>query len=604
MPKVIVSAFIKCCICAGLLLGSFCLQAQYRLQVWPVDKDTSFIKKELQLQTTFTSREACITYINTLLTQLQLKGFAAASIDSLYYDSAAAHIHLFAGPQYKLAAIYTHKQDEAVLQQAGWNTKALLNKPLQLQQLQQLQQNLLNYFEDNGYPFAALQLDSIQLQEESFTAQLQLNRGRLYTIDSIRIFGNAVINNLFMQRYLDIKNGALYQKSKLQNINKRIAELSYVQQQQPWDLTMLGTGSLVNLYLQPKKSSQINVLLGFLPANQFANNGYENVRTKLLFTGEANINLRNVLGNGELMALNWQQIQPKSPRLNLQYQQPYIAGTPFGINTTFDLFRKDSSFLNLNFTVGGLYALSVNQTGKVYFQALRTNLLSVDTASLRLLKRLPNEIDVSASNIGIEYDLNKTNYRLNPRKGFEFYINSSTGLRKIRKNNVIVNLKDPGFQYASLYDSIKLNTYQFKLKTVFARYFPLTKQSVLKTAVNAGWIQSPTIFRNELFQIGGYKLLRGFDEESIFASSYAVVTAEYRYLVGTNSFFFVFTDGAWAKNNSVNLKQENSFIGAGLGLSFETKAGIFNISYATGKRNDIKFDLRQSKIHLGFVSYF
>ncbi|TAH03014.1 MAG: hypothetical protein EAZ16_08495 [Sphingobacteriales bacterium] len=604
MPKVIVSVFIKWCICTGLLLGNYCVQAQYRLQVLPVDRDTAFIKKELQLQTSFTSREACFTYINNLRTQLQLKGFAAASIDSLYYDSATAHIDLFVGQQYQLAAIYTNKQDEAVLQQAGWNTKALLNKPLQLAQLQQLQQNLLNYFEDNGYPFAALQLDSIQLNDGSFSALLHVNRGRLYKIDSIRIFGAAVINNLFMQRYLDIKNGAIYQKSKLQNINKRIAELSYVQQQQPWDLTMLGTGSLVNLYLQPKKSSQVNVLLGFLPANQFANNGYENVRTKLMFTGEANINLRNVLGNGELMALNWQQIQPKSPRLNLQYQQPYIAGTPFGINTTFDLFRKDSSFLNLNFTLGALYALSVNQTGKIYFQAARTNLLSVDTASLRLLKRLPNEIDVSASNIGIEYELNKTNYRLNPRKGFEFYINTATGLRKIRKNNVIVNLKDPGFQYASLYDSIKLNTYQFKLKAVLARYFSLTRQSVLKTAVTVGWIQSPTIFRNELFQIGGYKLLRGFDEESIFASAYTVVTAEYRYLVGTNSYFFVFTDGAWAKNNSVNLKQENSFIGAGLGLSFETKAGIFNISYATGKRNDVKFDLRQSKIHLGFVSYF
>ena len=137
-----------------------------------------------------------------------------------------------------------------------------------------------------------------------------------------------------------------------------------------------------------------------------------------------------------------------------------------------------------------------------------------------------------------------------------------------------------------------------------AHYFPLGKQSAFKTAVNAGIYNSQSIFRNELFQIGGYRLLRGFDEESIYASRYAVTTLEYRYLVGLNSFFFVFSDGGYAENKSVNIKSSNTFISAGLGMAFETKAGIFNISFATGKRNDVPLDLRQSKIHLGYVTYF
>jgi hemolysin activation/secretion protein len=167
-----------------------------------------------------------------------------------------------------------------------------------------------------------------------------------------------------------------------------------------------------------------------------------------------------------------------------------------------------------------------------------------------------------------------------------------------------VKLADPDFLYASLYDTIKLATYQFNIKTMVAKYFPLDRQSTVKAALSGGWLQSPNIFRNELFQIGGYKLMRGFDEESIFASQYAVTTAEYRYLVGLNSFFFVFADGGWAQNKSVSVQTSNTFIGVGLGMAFETKAGIFNISYANGKRDDAKFDLRQSKIHLGYVNYF
>ena len=135
-----------------------------------------------------------------------------------------------------------------------------------------------------------------------------------------------------------------------------------------------------------------------------------------------------------------------------------------------------------------------------------------------------------------------------------------------------------------------------------AHYFKTGKQTVLKTAVNAGWYESPTSFRNELFQIGGYRLLRGFDEESIYTNRYAVGSIEYRYLVGLNSNFFVFSDFGFS-NNSI-LKQSNNYLGAGAGLSFETKGGIFNISYAVGKQNDLNFDIKQSKIHFGYVSIF
>jgi hemolysin activation/secretion protein len=98
--------------------------------------------------------------------------------------------------------------------------------------------------------------------------------------------------------------------------------------------------------------------------------------------------------------------------------------------------------------------------------------------------------------------------------------------------------------------------------------------------------------------------MRGFDEESIYASQYGVSTVEYRYLVGRNSFLFSFVDFGWARNKAASGSVSNSFLGAGLGLALETKAGIFNISFAAGKRNDLDFNLRQSKIHFGFVSFF
>jgi hemolysin activation/secretion protein len=121
--------------------------------------------------------------------------------------------------------------------------------------------------------------------------------------------------------------------------------------------------------------------------------------------------------------------------------------------------------------------------------------------------------------------------------------------------------------------------------------------------LNAGIYQSANYFRNELFQIGGYKLMRGFDEESQFVSQYAIGTVEYRYRVGLNSFFFVFTDGGLGKH-LLETKKNHSYLGTGLGLSLETKAGIINLAGALGRRDDIPFNFRQFKVHIGFASYF
>src|SRR6185295_18424967 len=101
---------------------------------------------------------------------------------------------------------------------------------------------------------------------------------------------------------------------------------------------------------------------------------------------------------------------------------------------------------------------------------------------------------------------------------------------------------------------------------------------------------SQSTFRNELFQLGGYKLLRGFDEESIYATQYGVITLEYRNLVGLNSYLFTFIDAGWVKKKYQSTNTSNNFISAGLGLVFETKAGLLNMSFAVGKQNNVQLD--------------
>lgn len=576
----------------------------YPLSVRGADKDSAFLVSALGVETSFSSRNACAEYTAKLPGLLQSKGYVTASIDSLTLDSTSARMVLFVGQRYLWAQLDARNIEPALLDAVGWRERIFSDKPMDFIQVELWQERLLNRLENTGYPFARVYLDSLQVENEKVTALLRTEKGPLYKIDSIRVYGNAKISDDYLQRYLDIPNGSIYSKEKLLRINKKIKELTYVEEEQPANLTMLATGSVINLYLKQKKSSQVNVLIGFLPNNDQLST------KKILLTGEANILLKNALGSGETFGLNWQQIQVKSPRLNLFFQYPYLFRSPVGLDFNFDILRKDSSFVNINLQLGASYVLSSNQAGKLFIQRLQTFISSgsVNQALIIQTRRLPDAADVSSFNVGVDYEFNTTDYRPNPKKGNEFRIITSIGTKKLKKNNEILGLKDPNdpnYDFDRLYDTVKLKTVQFRARAIAAKYFPLGNQrSTVKTAINAGILQSGNIFRNELFQVGGYKLLRGFDEESQYLSHFAIATLEFRYLVGQNSFFYALADGGWGRNSSQNSKINYTYFGTGLGLAFETKAGIFNLAWAIGKRNDTEFNLRQSKIHFGFVNYF
>ncbi len=577
-------------------------QKKYSVQYILSGKDTSNKLEQLGLKFSFDERQSAVTYLNTLPQTLLNKGFVAASVDSLTVDSTAARAVVYLGEQFKWVQINTDSVEKEVLNGIGWNEKEFNNKKVDFLHLGLYEEKIITYYENTGYPFAEVALENVVINGNKIQGDLRVKKGMLYHIDSIRVIGNVKLKNLFLQHYLDISNGSIYNNQKLKQISKLIQELAFVQETQPWNITMLGTGATLNLYLQPKRSSEINVLVGFLPGNS--------VTGKSQLTADVHLDLDNALGSAENILLNWQQLQPQSPRLNLGYTHPYIFNSKFGINVSFDLLKRDSAYLQLNSVLALQYIISASQLFKIFYQNENSYLLSggVDTNQVIFSKTLPANIDVSSGNVGLGYTFWNTNYRLNPRKGSEFEISASAGIKKISKNNDIVNLKDPAdpsFNFDALYDTIKLKTYRFRAVGSAAHYFPFGKNTTLKTAVKFGWLQSPQTFKNELFQIGGYKILRGFDEESIYANKYAVFTAEYRYLVGINSYFFGFSDVGFT-NTKYNITQfSNSFISGGLGLAFETKFGLLNLSYAIGKRNDVKFDIRNSsKIHFGYINYF
>ncbi len=589
--------FIHIALCFFLCVSSMVGYAQKGCRLVIVPVDTPAAPRVPQMQTVFSSKAGCLLYVQKIPTLLRAQGYISASIDSIYQDSSFVYINLFSGRKYHWEGLRVNEDNWLLLNQLGFSRATFNNKPFSQNKVTQLYNGLLDYFGNAGYPFAKITMDSVTIRGGNISARLNINKGFVYHIDTILVNGSAKLSRNFIYHYLDIKPHDIYAQNILDKISKRLAELPYVEQYQTWGLSMLNKGSNINLYLQPRRSNQVNVLVGFLPANQALGG-------KLLLTGDAALNLRNPFGNGENIVINWQQLQARSPKLNLLFQRPYIFHSPFGLNVSFDLYKQDSSYLNINAQLGMQYVLSASQSGSIYIQSKSTTVLNVDTAGVIYTKQLPQMGDVGSISLALQYSFNNTNYRFNPLKGNELQITAAFGNKTVKKSNAIVNIKDPAFNYGTLYDTIKLHSYLFTARLAAAHYFAMGRQSTLKAGLNAGWYQTPNYFKNELFQIGGYRLLRGFDEESIYANRFAVGTAEYRYLLGQNSYLFGFADGGWAKYQAIGNSFAHTYIGAGVGLAFETKGGVVNFSLSAGKRDDTSFNLSQLKIHIGFLSVF
>jgi outer membrane protein assembly factor BamA len=427
----------------------------------------------------------------------------------------------------------------------------------------------------------------------------------LYRIDSIRVYGELRIDPSFLNRYLMIDRGEPYSKEKLMKVDGLLRNLPYAELEKPSDLSWLATGSVLNVYLRQRKSSQLNALIGFLPDNTQTQN------RKLLITGEANVLLRNTFGKGETIGLNWQQLQVRSPRLALLYRNPFVFGTGMGLDASFDMFRKDSSFLNVQGRLGVQYATRGGESGRLFVQWHQSAVTpgGINIARILQERRLPEINDLSNVNLGLEYEWERTDYRFNPRRGWEAKGQLTGGTKRIRPSNDILKLKDPSdpsFDFARLYDTVRLKTYLLRIRVQGARYLPIRGgRSTLKLGMQGGYLQSASVFRNEQFQIGGFRTLRGFDEESQYLTAYAIGTVEFRLLAGQNSYFYGFSDLGWGESRVTGQPTyQYGYLGAGLGLNFETKAGLINLAWALGKRSDTDWNARQSKIHVGWVNYF
>lgn len=552
-----------------------------------------------------------------LLTHFRQRSFLLISIDSsgstnsrISPDSPTFR-SLSLGPALRWVSLRAGAsfREEQWLADAGYRESLFSGKPLRFEAVLKLEQSILEEAENNGYPFASVWLDSLVVdQGGAVSAVLQIEKKRLFVFKGLRINGDIKLPKAFLPNYLGIKPGTPYSRERVLRLRDQLRSLLFLESTSNPSVTFadqpgaeMGEAT-INLFLQKKRVNRFDFILGLLP-QPTASDG------KLLLTGSLSTAFQNSLNLGERFSAELERLRPETQKMDVQASVPYLLGTSFGAEGRLNIFRRDSTWTDALGEAGVSYWFTGGDFVRFFWENKTSSLQKVDTLQVLLSRQLPANLDFRQNGFGLETSFTRLDYRFNPRRGWSVSLKAVAGFHTVQRNSQIERLEDPSnpeFDFSSLYDSVAVRAARYRAEFRGEIFIPLFERSTFKLGLRGGGIFSEKpVLVNEQYRLGGNKLLRGFDEESLFATRFMVGTAEWRLLLGQNSFLSAFADWGYLENLS---KQNRLFLrplGLGAGLNFETRAGIFGISAAVGRRDvGQAVDFRAAKFHLGYVSLF
>ena len=534
-----------------------------------VESDTSFRHKSQ-----FKTEDAAKKYMTEKISEFRKKGYAEANIDSIAGENRSLTYYVHIGPEYRWQALKFDSIPKEVTSSLNVKSRKIINQPFDSKFPHQLGEDILSFYENNGYPFARVKYDSVIFDSGKVAMKIVLDKGPLVRIDSIAIKGNLKINPHYIYRTTGIRPGDLYSEKKIRDIPATLRPVPFIKRGREHQLYFSKGSNILFIYLDSRKTNSFSGIIGFQndPNTQ-----------KLMLTGDLSLALNNVFRQGEWIILNWNRFQNQSQKLDLDIGFPYLFKTPVGIEASIRLFKQDSTFLDVKFEGGLLFNIGAKSRLSFSIASRNSNILTTGGGNTA------NLADVKLINYAIRINHFGYDYIFNPRKGLGGSLKIIFA-KKSLGNDVDENIEQPDpLQYQGILDS---------------KYFiPLFKRQAIGFFLKGGMIINKVIFENEMFRLGGLKTIRGFNEASIYADKYAVGTLEYRFLYEKNANIRVFADGGYFENK--NVPDASGFLlGLGLGASVETKAGIFKIDFAIGKFGAEPFAFNNTKVHFGYLNTF
>jgi outer membrane protein assembly factor BamA len=565
-------SLFRICGCLCLLAFPSPLAAQWRLEM----RDSTYKKGAFIRQ--FDTREMADQFLHGHYSKTVADGYLDATMDTTI-EGQTISCDVRKGKRYMSGAFRwtadSIRQDflRALLPRARL-------QPFDPAGLETKAETIIQYLEDRGYPFGSVSLNALTLRDSIVEGDLVIRPGPYITLDSLVIRSEERMPAAFIRNYLHFQKGAPYNESQMASVAMKLKEISFLESIQVPEVLFKGNKATLYVFVKRKKANLFNGVIGIRP---------DEANERTIITGDVDIRLVNAVNGGDDLQLTWRRLQPQTQELFLRSAFPFVLKLPIGLDGSLRIYRRDSTFSTARFNAGILFQLGGGNFTKVFVETNRMNRISSGLVAVN------NDglAQVNTTLFGAALQWSRLDYRFNPRTGWNVQMEAAVGRRDLSNTGSEIPLSagDAGRRL-------------FKPEGRVEGYVPVFQRQTIRIAATGAGYFTEAIALNEMYRIGGLRTIRGVNEESIFATTWAMATLEYRFLFEANSAVYAFVDQAWYEQRAQNNYLRDTPVGAGVGVNFAVKSGIFTFNYALGQQFDNPVLVRNAKISFGFVSIF
>ena len=536
-------------------------------------------------------------WMHTLQWALANEGFLASSIEKTDSDSLYDRYHITPGKCYRQATI-VFSEDLKTYETRFRHSE---NAPFTPSWLQKQVMGVIQQLENNGYPYAMIESKVLHAGDSSINLMLSLEKGSFVVIDTIMIVGGANLHPVYLSSYLGIAAGDPYNEKAIRQIDAWLDRLKTARRTRNTQVVLLKNSAVIKVFLEDRRTDRFDGIVGFAP------NSAQATGQGILFTGEVNFEMNNLFGRGIESAVNWRKYLAASQDLGIAFLYPYLFKTPLFFGVDGHITRFDSLFIDsrINWKVG-VFQQGNRQWGLQYGKQ-NTSLITVDTVTVRKSGRLPANNPMEISSYGINLLWNQTNRAINPRSGFKLFGQIALGVRNLKRDpgiDKVIFYSDLYPSGISIYDTLEKRSLRGEVLMDHTVFVPAFKNAAFAFRFLGNYLISEKVYLNELYRLGGFSTLQGFDERAIFAHSFSMLRTEYRYLLNEASYAGIFVNAAFAENRSEQMSGLSGLLyGAGAHVQINTGRSSLQLAYALGTAQGEPISLRNAKFHFGLINY-
>ena len=160
-------------------------------------------------------------------------GFLSAQVDSTIKTETQLNLFVSLGPVFSWQNLSFSNFPEEDFRALNLEIDKQIDIPVSLADFTKRRNKIISYYENNGYPFASVKLDSSKVDGSKLIAVWELSRGPSIFIDSVHIKGDTNVHTHFIYRFTEIFPKRLYSEKHIKNISRVIEEIPFVEEIKP-----------------------------------------------------------------------------------------------------------------------------------------------------------------------------------------------------------------------------------------------------------------------------------------------------------------------------------------------------------------------------------